>query len=119
MLYNQTKPFILNFATKREFSQSSEIGGFYSEQNDMWFDTQSMMPAIDSLAFNSAELNTKTNVDVESDDESSYALELMTKTKVHEESDDSDFRSCILNGLLTKTDVAQEKDDNSMSPYDL
>lgn len=119
MLCHQTKPFILNFATKRELSQSSEIGGFYSEQTDMWFDAESMMPAIDSLAFNSAELNTKTNVDVERDDESSYALEMMTKTKVNEESDDTDLRSCILSGLLTKTDVAEEHDDNSMSPYNL
>ncbi|WP_126753041.1 hypothetical protein [Idiomarina piscisalsi] len=92
---------------------------FYSEQYDMWFDAEAMMPVIESLALNSAELNTKTNVDVEKDDESSYTLEMMTKTKVREESDDTDLKSCILSGLLTKTEVAQEEDDNSMSPYDL
>ena len=119
MQTHQTKPLILSFATKRELTQSSGVSGFYSEKDDMWFDAESMMPAIDSLGFNSAELNTKTNVDIERDDESSYVLEMMTKTKVNEESDDTDSRSCILSGLLTKTDVAEEKDDNSMSPYDI
>lgn len=119
MLSHQTKPFILNFATKRDLSKPSKVNGFYSAQKDMWFDAESMMPAIDSLALNSAELNTKTNVDVERDDESSYALEMMTKTKVHEESDDTDTRSCVFSSLLTKTEVAEEKDDNSMSPYDI
>jgi len=119
MEFNQTKAFIFNFATKRESLDSPNMEGFYSAQDDMWIDSGTMMPAIDLLDADCPELNTKTNVDVERDDDSSFALELMTKTKVNVESDDAFPQSCILNSLLTKTDVAQEKDDNSMNPYDL
>lgn len=119
MISDQARPFILNFATKRELSQSPKMEGYYSDQDNMWCDSDTMLPAIDSLRFNNAELNTKTNVDIERDDESSFGFELMTKTKVSEESDDTDSRTCIFNSLLTKTEVAQEKDDNSMSPYDI
>lgn len=113
------KPFIFDFATKREHSSSPKMKGFYSEKIDMWVDAESMVPAIESLKFDNAELNTKTNVDVERDDDSSYFLEMMTKTKVFEESDDADPRACIFNGLLAKTDVIREKDGTSMTPNDL
>lgn len=119
MIQGQPLPFILSFAIKRESSQVPQMEGYYSDDNDMWCDSETMLPVIDSLKFDSAELKTKTNVDIERDDESSFCLDIMTKTKVSEESDDTDSRSCIFNSLLTKTDVVQEKDDNSMSPYDI
>ena len=119
VIQGQPLPFILSFAIKRESSQVPQMEGYYSDDNDMWCDSETMLPVIDSLKFDSAELKTKTNVDIERDDESSFCLDIMTKTKVSEESDDTDSRSCIFNSLLTKTDVVQEKDDNSMSPYDI
>ncbi|MDN3615776.1 hypothetical protein ACFFUS_13990 [Vibrio gallaecicus] len=108
------KPFILNYATERVHSDVPSLGGHYCENEHMWVDNESKTPIINLVDRNHPELVTKTDVQIESDDQS-YAFELLTKTKVQDESDDNDIRLCHLNELLTKTAVMQESDDNSYS----
>ncbi|MFW1462562.1 hypothetical protein ACEV75_03960 [Vibrio parahaemolyticus] len=113
-MLNDSKPFILNYATERVHSNVPTLDGHYCDTEHMWVDDESNTPIINLVDKNCSELLTKTNVQVESDDQS-YALEMQTKTKVEVERDDNDINLCHLTELLTKTDVIQESDDNSHS----
>jgi hypothetical protein len=113
-MLNDPKPFILNYATERVHTNIPALGGHYCDDEHMWVDDESKTPIINLVDRNCPELITKTNVQVESDDQS-YALEMQTKTKVEVERDDNDISLCHLNELLTKTEVMQESDDNSYS----
>ncbi|MDR9767203.1 hypothetical protein RJP56_14160 [Shewanella baltica] len=112
MQIEQSKPFILHYATQRVSSSSPSLGGHYCDQLHMWVEDGTNTPIINIVNAKNAELLTKTNVQVEQDDES-FSLEMLTKTKVNVESDDMDNKLCHLSELLTKTDVIQESDDNS------
>ena len=89
-MLNAHKPFILNYAIERVHSQVPSLGGHYCNKEHMWIDDTSKTPIIDLVDRDCPELMTKTNVQVESDD-NSYALEMQTKTKVQVESDDNSY----------------------------
>ena len=77
----------------------------------MWVDEKSNVPVIEVAWKERSELMTKTNVQVESDDES-YVLEMLTKTKVENERDDTDVGLCHLNDLCRMTKSIQHCNDN-------
>lgn len=109
-------PFLAKAAALRTGEDS--IPGYYSPVIDMWVVNvnDGPVPIIAKGAL--AELLTKTKVNVEQDDETSFGLELMTKTYQKVESDDDcSFRRDQLPQLLTKTGFISERDDHVDTSY--
>jgi hypothetical protein len=104
------EPLLTHHAVTRQ--QGQEIPGRYCGERRMWVvDLPSgTRPLIDSQGA-VTELQTKTEVHVESDDQTDIAdLHLVTKTDVQQERDDeTQWAGCML-ALETKTHVSQEKD---------
>lgn len=104
-------PFLLAHAVQRETGHA--LPGRYSEDMDMWMivGTEGDAPAIEAAPL-ATELETKTKVDQETDDDRFlFASSLLeTKTAANVETDDD--RVAGLAALLTtKTDAQLEQDD--------
>lgn len=106
-------PFLLDFATRRDGEPS--IGGRYCPDRQVWVihDGVHERPIVETR-LSGAQLQTKTRVLAEEDDEECGALlELVTKTKVNaEEDDDEAVEGLVLHELAIKTYVAVESDED-------
>lgn len=109
-LDSATKPFLTRHAVERIAGE--DIPGQYCAKRRMWMVDlgDEMHPLID-VAGSLAELQTKTKVEVETDDTTDIAtLPFVTKTDVsNERDDDTQWASSCL-ALLTKTEVRTEED---------
>ncbi|WP_156146683.1 hypothetical protein [Salinivibrio sp. KP-1] len=85
------QPFLAQFSTPRK--NQLRPSGYYCHRKNMWIDSSSNEPLIKKADL--AELQTKTKVNVEEDDEATLMLGLVTKTDVVQESDDTDPRGCV------------------------
>lgn len=104
-------PLLVKHAVLR--SGGEDIPGYYSQDLDMWVVKKKgrEVPLID-LTIPQNELVTKTKSNEERDDEEqTYALSLVTKTDVQLESDDEQFSIYGLAELATKTNATPERDD--------
>lgn len=86
MSQRSISPFLAQSARVR--TEGSEMPGHYSKELGVWVveSEQGTKPIIDEGVL--AQLVTKTNVQVEGDDDTPYSLQLMTKTEQQLESDD-------------------------------
>jgi len=105
------EPFLMRFATDRLAAPA--IGGRYCEEREVWLVTINGIeqPIVQTDRANS-EMQTKTKVEVEEDDDEwSVLLELTTKTRVELEADDEEIHGLGLLEMATKTFVQVESDD--------
>lgn len=117
-LESSAKPLLSTLAVDRLVGEA--IPGRYCAENRLWvveIDGQPQ-PLID-VASGLAELTTKTNVELESDDEACLAssLELATKTLTQTEQDDVSAWAGALLALVTKTEVNQEEDKQDLDAF--
>lgn len=103
----RSRPLLTQGAIER--TGNAELPGNYCEQRHVWL--VDGVPAVQALT-GLAELVTKTEAQLERDDNSDPTLlELQTKTKAEVEQDDQDFSVHLL-GLTTKTRAdTHERDD--------
>ena len=103
------KPFILDFSEQRTEAQKPPY--FYNERLNLnVIEVDNTITPFVELKSKALELQTKTEVQQEGEDEKNNLLELMTKTFIQNEKDDEDVHYQFL-GLLTKTKIDGESDD--------
>lgn len=104
------KPLLLDFSVNRQedeaphYSYNAELNLNILQVNGR------KIPFVES-SINNVELQTKTEVKRERDDDMNCLLELESKTFVERERDDEE-KSCIAE-LMTKTKVERERDDDN------
>lgn len=108
-----TLPILMRYSTPRR--EEPALPGRYSDEYEMWVVTtpDGEQPAM-SLPQTSDSLRTKTNTNVEQDDDASLYLSnmLQTKTEAQLESEDQP-KSMLAAFLQTKTDSNRESDDTT------
>ncbi|MBK5261031.1 MAG: hypothetical protein JJE17_00480 [Peptostreptococcaceae bacterium] len=109
------RPIILDYAIERTGNNKKDFHYEYTRDINVTNINGINMPFIELTEY-SKELETKTRVERESDDEGYNLLELTTKTAVQREQDDEEY---CLSELLTKTEVEREQDDESYNTLEL